>query len=133
MGAAVRVGCSGCPCGRVLLAGGRKDTEGAWKVAAARREGRAAEQTTLTAAAWRMERRLAAAPEARASCCRASGRQGEVFRPLLLLGARGAPQGVGATRPAGPQLKEAAMAALPGSDRCGCCQRAREPGSALVH
>lgn len=81
LGAAVRVGCSA---GRVLLAGGRKDTEGAWKVAAERREGRegrAAEQ--VTTAAWRRVRRLAAA--AGRHSCRASGRQGDAApRPELL-------------------------------------------------
>lgn len=45
MGVTVRGGCSGC-CGRVLLAGGRNDTAGAWKVAAFRREGRLAAHTT---------------------------------------------------------------------------------------
>ena len=57
---------------QLLLAGGRKETEGAWKVAAATREGRAAEHT---ASCWRRALLLLAATGPLR--CRATGHQGD--------------------------------------------------------
>lgn len=83
LGVLVWMGFSGG--GRTALEGGRKETEGAWKVAAAARVGRgcAAEEQVTSTAACRRERRLADAAAAptgrrpRAGRAAASGRQGD--------------------------------------------------------